>query len=257
MQFVIQLVSSALVTAAALAPPAAGQVVAFPREHHPWGRFQPGAWKVVRVVTSTIDAQKKATPTSTTETRTRLEALNETTVKLTIETSVEVADKKVDAQPQTVVQGYHGESTDQPVSIKDLGPDKVTIGGREIPCRVRQLETTASGTKTIAKTWYSESVAPYVLMRESVVTELESGAQLSETKVHVIDLDAKCLVLGKMCAAVELEVTHKHAKGHTKTHVWTMPEVPGGIVAHESTEYDAANQPIRSSKLELLGYGLK
>lgn len=228
-----------------------------PRAHHPWGKFAPGSWKLVRVVTETLGPDGKVATTSTTETRTTLEELTDTTVKLLINTSVEVAGKKVDAKPQTIVQGYHGESTEQPVTVKDLGPDKLTIDGHEIFCRVQQVETTADGAKTTAKTWYSDTVAPYVLRRESVATEAESEKPLSETTVNIIDLDETKMVLSMKRHTVRLKVTHKHAKGHTDTQVWSTLDVPGGIIAHTSEERDAAGQLVRRSTLELVDFGVK
>ena len=229
-----------------------------PRAHHPWGKFAPGSWKLVRVVTETLGPDgKTVVTTSTTETRTTLEELTDTTVKLLINTSVEVAGKKVDAKPQTIVQGYHGESTEQPVTVRDLGPDKLTIEGHEVPCRVQQVETTADGAKTTAKTWYSDTVAPYVLRRESVATEAESEKPLSETTVNIVDLDEAKTVLSKKRHTVMLKVIHKHAKGHTDTQVWSTLEVPGGIIAHESEERDAAGQLVRRSTLEVVDFGVK
>jgi hypothetical protein len=255
-------VGNALVAAAVLAlalptRPALAREGGLPREHHPWGRFAPGSWKLVRVVTETLDPKGEVTTTSTTETRTTLEGRSDSTVKLLINTSVEVTGKKVDATPQTIVLGFHGEPADQPVTVKDLGPDKVTIEGREIACRVQQVETTADGARTTAKTWYSDSVAPYMLRRESVSTEAETGKPLSETKVKIVDLDAQCTVLSVKRRAVKLEVTNKHAKGHTVTQVWSSMDVPGGVIAHTSDEFDATGKLVRRSRLELVDFGVK
>ena len=257
------LVCNALVAAAVVAlmpPPSTALALegrGIPREHHPWARFAPGSWKLVRVVTKTLDPKGEVLTTSTTETRTTLEGLSDTTVKLLINTSVEVAGKKVEAKPQTIVQGFHGESVEQPVSVKDLGADKVTIEGQEIACRVQQVETTADGTKTTVKTWYSDTVAPYVLRRESVATEAETDNPVSETEVKIVDLDTEYTVLSVKHHAVRLVVTHKHAKGHTVTQLWSTLDVPGGIIAHASEEFDAAQQPIRRSELELVDFGVK
>jgi len=257
------LVCNALVATAvalALTPPVRPALAVdrgVPREHHPWGRFAPGSWKLVRVVTETLGPKGEVTTTSTTETRTTLDELTDATVKLTINTSVEVAGKKVEAKPQSIVQGYQGDSTDQPATVKDLGTDKVTIDGQEISCSVQQVETTADGTRTMVKTWCSDGVAPYVLRRESVATEAETGKPLSETKVKVVHLVEIRKVLAEDRRTARLEVTHQHAKGHTITHVWTALDVPGGIVAHTSEEFDAAGQPIRRSRLELVDFGVK
>ena len=40
----------------------------------------------------------------------------------------------------------------------------------------------------------------------------------------------------------------------TRTTLWSSLEVPGGVVAHESEEFDAQGRLARRSKLELVGY---
>ena len=83
--------------------------VAALRQRHPWGRFEPGAWKLVRVVTETLDERGQVVSTSTTESKTTLKKVEDNEVTLLVELVVEIGGRRLDSEPQTVRQGFHGE----------------------------------------------------------------------------------------------------------------------------------------------------
>ena len=85
---------------------------------HPWGCCQPGTWKLVRVVTETLDEGGRVIGSSTTETKTTLVAADRDGITLEIQASMEVAGKRFQAEPQTVKQGFHGESSDAQLAPK-------------------------------------------------------------------------------------------------------------------------------------------
>ena len=91
-------------------------------QHHPWARFEPGAWKRVRVVTETLDEQGTVTSTSTTETKTSLVRVEQNAVDLEVEVSVEVAGKRFEGQPQCIRQGFNGEVVGPDMKIKSSQP---------------------------------------------------------------------------------------------------------------------------------------
>lgn len=231
-----------------------GQTTEITRKHHPWGRFQPGAWKLVRVVTESFEGPE--TLTSITHTRTVLKAVEEDSVTLLIEVSVQVPGKQFDAQPQTVKQSFHGELASEDLQITDLGTGQLAIQGRQIPCKIQQLELADAASKTVTKIYYSDSVEPYILKRESTKTDLE-GKILSQTTVEVTDLDVPCNVLGVIRSSAQLKKVHKHPKGTTTTLAFTSMAVPGGIVCHRLTELDSSGRMIRRSTLDLVAYGLE
>ena len=115
------------------------------RKHHPWGRFAPGAWKLVRV--DTYEGDAKAV-TSSTETKTTLQSLAADGVSLMIEVAVEVGGKQFETQPQVVKQGFDGELCTPGAVIKDLGPGQVTVQGRKIDCRVEQVAVEDACSRT-------------------------------------------------------------------------------------------------------------
>jgi hypothetical protein len=223
------------------------------REHHPWGRFQPGAWKLVRVTTETFE--DGAAMTSLTETKTTLKAVDQEGVTLLIEVSVQVAKKRFETQPYLVKQNFFGELTDHKIQTSELDPAEVTIQGREIPCQVYQLEIRNTASQTVTKIYYSDKVEPFILRREIVKSDLETGQKLSETTVEVIATDVPCKVLGDNHNCSKVRWVQEHANGTSTTVADTSTDVPGGTVSHTMKELDAEGQMVRRSSLALVDFG--
>jgi hypothetical protein len=228
-----------------------------PAKCHSWGSFQPGAWKLVRVVTETFDEQGNVTGISTTETRTALKEIGEAGVVLDVEVVLEIAGKRLDAAPQTVRQGFHGEPIEQQVHVKNLGAGHVLVEGRKIPCQVEQVEVIGSSNKIVTKTYWSPTVAPFVLRRESVTTDLQGTTVLSQSTVDVVALDMPCKVLAEMKSTSHVKTVVTHPKGTTTTLSVVSVDIPGGVVCHTSKEMDEKGRLIRRSALELIDYGLE
>ena len=141
--------------------------------HHSWGRFHPGAWKLVRVVTETFDDHGALASTNHTETKTTLRQVDSDGVRLDIEVGMEVAGKQFDAQPQCIKQGFHGELLSPDLKVKPSQASQLTVDDRKVPCRSQQMELAAGDSKTLITVYYSDTVAPYILKRQSITTGLD------------------------------------------------------------------------------------
>lgn len=245
-----------LILVAVLAPGAcfAGQS-GLTREHHPWGRFQPGAWKTVRVVTETFAGEK--TVTSVTDTKTSLSAVDDQGVTLLIEASLSVGGKQFDTEPHRVKEGFHSESATQDVTTKSLGEGTVTIQDRQISCKIEQIQYSTAAGKTTTKIYYSGTVEPYVLRRETVRTDPEGKTTLSETIVEVTALGVPCTIFRNLQRTAHVKSVHKHAKGTTTTLAVTSATVPGGVVCRTSKEFDEEDRLVSRSTLKLVEWGLQ
>jgi len=226
-------------------------------KEHPWGRFQPGAWKVVSVKTETLDEQGLVASTSITETQTTLKEIAEDGVTLEVKVSVEVAGKPFEAEPQTVKQGFHGGLLTSELKVTPLEDSEVTIEGRAIPCKVLRLEFAGPTSKTTTTIYHSPTTAPYVFRRDCVTTDAAGENVLSESSTRVVALDMPCKVLAEIKPAALVKSTHKHAKGTVTTWAYTSPDVPGGVISHSSKEVDTNGRVVRRSTLRLVGYDLK
>lgn len=231
------------------------QTVSAARQRHPWGRFEPGAWKLVRVVTETLDDTGKVVSNSTTETRTTLRSVDAQGITLAVEMVVEIGGRRLDGEPQIIRQGFHGETPGQPVALADAGTAVVTIDGRDYPCQIEQATITAASFKTVTRAFCSASVAPYALRLESATTDLQSGSQISRTQWQVASLDAPCRLFRGIRHAAQVKSVLEHAKGTTTTVALTSIDVPGGVVCHTAEELDASGRLMRRSTLELVAFG--
>lgn len=222
---------------------------------HPWGAFNPGTWKTVRVVTETLNEQGQVVSICTTDTKTMLVDIDNQGVTLEIQTCMEVAGKRFEAEPQTLKQGFHGELVGPNLKIKEPTADQqVEIEGRKIACMSQQLEAVTANGKTVTTIYYSETTAPYILKRESTTTDAEGANVLSETNVGVVSFETPLRVQGEMKSGIQMKTVHKNAKGTVTTLASVLPEVPGGVVSSCSKEVDQNGRLVRRSTLALIDY---
>ncbi len=226
-------------------------------KHHPWGRFEPGAWKLVRVTTESLDEKGIVVNTSNTETMTILTAVGKDGLTLEIHATIEVAGKRFDSEPQTLTVGFHGEPLSPQLKTKPPAAAHVLVEGEKIPCRVQELELVNPASKTITSVYYSDTVAPYVLKRHSITTDLESNNTISELTLEIEARQMPWRLFGRLKSAALVKSVQKHAKGTAVTWIITVPEVPGGVVSQTSKEVDSQGRIVRRSTLELIDYGLQ
>jgi hypothetical protein len=156
-----------------------------------------------------------------------------------------------------VKQAFNGETASGDLKTVSSAPGTVQIEDQKIACRVQQLESVGPAGKTVSTIYFSDTLAPYVLRRTSVTTDAEGRSVLGETSVDVVALDMPCKVLSEVKNAAQFRIVQKSPKGAITTWAVTVPEVPGGVVAHSSKETDVNGRLIRRSTLELVGYGLQ
>jgi hypothetical protein len=242
-----------LLGVAVLHAPAFAEENGIPAKLHPWGQFQPGTWKLVRVVTESLNEQGQLVSTSITDTKTTLLSVENDGVTLEVETCVEVAGKHFQSEPQRIRQGFHGEAAGPIPKLKDAVDGELLIEDRRMPCKIQELAVDDSNGKTVATLHYSTTVFPYVLKRASIVTDPD-GTTIGETSTEVIALDMPARVRGEIRAVAHVKTVHKTAKTTVTTLAVVAPEVPGGVVSQSSKEVAKNGQPVCRSTLELRDY---
>jgi hypothetical protein len=233
--------------------PAFAEETGLPAKLHLWGRFQPGTWKLVRVVTESLNEQGQVVSTSTTDTKTTLVSIDRDGVTLEVETCIEVAGKRYLSEPQTIRQGFYGETAGSGAKLKDPSDGELLIEDRKVPCKIQHLTVDDSNGKTAATLHYSTTVFPHVLKRAIAVTDPD-GTPASETNMDVVALDMPVRVHGAIRVAAYVKTVYKTAKATITTMAVVAPEVPGGVVNQSSKELANNGQPVGRSTLELLDY---
>lgn len=171
-----------------------------------------------------------------------------------IESTVEVAGKRITAAPQTVVQRYDGGPTEQNAPVLVQGTERVTIDSTNYNCEVQQMEMTTPMGRSVTKTCYSDKVFPYVLRRETITTDAQNNVVSGRSTLEVVAVDMPARVLHETQSTAHIKAFQQHEKGSTVTLAVTAPDVPGGIVSHSSKERDAEGRIVRRSTLELTDY---
>jgi hypothetical protein len=228
------------------------QTPSFPPDHHPWGRFPLGSWKLVRVVSEALDAQGRVVTVTKTETRTKLIASDAHSYTLQVEVAVEIAGRRFASAPQIVKHGYYGETAGQPVAVKNLGTSQLALDGHMVACELRQAVIESEGVKRVSTIHYSDSLPPYQLRRETTA----EGADDKRTTslVEIVSLNLPQRIINEIKQASYVKTTHKHPQGSKVTLEVQCDDVPGGVVSHWSSETDLHGKTLRRSTLELVDY---
>jgi hypothetical protein len=217
---------------------------------HPWGKFDLGAWKRMRVVAETMNEQGAVTDSKTT-----LFDLDDESLSLETRTCVEMAGKRYESEPQIVKQGFHGEVISPNLKMKESTAGQVEIEERKIPCQVLKLESATNTGKTSITIYYSASVAPYILQRESKTTDVEGKNILSETTSTVLSLEMPYRIQDEMRTVSHIKTVQKSPNGSVIVLATLCSDIPGGVVSYSSKELDAGGKLVRRSALELIDYG--
>ncbi len=247
--------SAAIVVAAIVSPlRCAADDNPTPRELDVWGRFGAGSWKSTRITTETVDESGKVTATSTCQQRIKLTSVDAHHVALRITVTMETDGRRFDTEPQTVDHGYYGENAGQTVQLKDLGKASLKIDGSEYPCQSREASIESDGRKTECRIFQSSFQAPYLLRRETHITDAANPSANNEETSEVIAVDMPYRV-GTEIKPVSFERSiQKNAKGSTVTLDVTSVDVPGGIASRMSTERETHGHVIRRVTMDLIDY---
>jgi hypothetical protein len=231
------------------------QDLAFPAEHHPWGRFPVNSWKVVRTRSESLDDKGHVVNVTTTETKTTLVAVDHASYTLRTDATVDVASRRVTTAAQTTKHGFYGETPGQAIDVKRAADASLTIDGRSIPCEVRQVTLAADSGKLISTLYYSDELPPFVLRRETAL-EAVAEEKRNSTLVEVVALDLPQRIRGELKQASYVKTTQKLPHGSKVTLEVHCDEVPGGVTAHWASETDESGRVVRRSTLELVEYSL-
>jgi len=234
-----------------------GEPPAVLKQSHAWARFAPGSWRQVRITTESFDADGRLTNSSTTDNITTLQDITADQVTLKVEVTVEVEGKRFPSQPQILRQGFAGETVGQTVSFRPLEPHSVTIGGRQFACEAQQIEILGGVNKELTEISFSSLLTPPIVKRKTTLSDSASGKTTQETLAEVFALDVRHRVLGQPRRAYRVQTMQTTDRGATTTVAVHVPEIPGEVVEHLSKKLDSQGRLERSSRLELVGYGIQ
>ncbi|MCH8044664.1 MAG: hypothetical protein IID44_13200 [Planctomycetes bacterium] len=224
-----------IAVAAPLVPAVVAQEeAAFPRRHHAWARFEPGAWKTVRAITESFDKDGKLISTNVALTKTSLVAINGSQVTLRLEGTVNLGGQDFDSDPIESTQRLCGAAVDQKVTLKVGGKAKVTIDGETYECSVIESVAVDAEKKTITTTkiYFSDSVSTHVLRREIVTVDAATKEEKSRTTISAYALDMPRRIFTQIRPTSIFKAVY--VNGETRKITWAVSsaDVPGEIISN-------------------------
>ncbi len=232
-----------------------GAVWTLPVEHHPWGRFRPGAWQTVRTVTETLDQKGQVTSTSVTTTTSILQAVTRDSFTLKVTVTMDVDGKEVRAAPKLVERRFDGAGNGQQATTRCVGTRTVRIEGIPVVCTVYEREVIDEASRQHTRIFYSGKVAPYVIKQEQRSTDRSGKEALDKIVEEVVHRDRPRRYLSRLLETWTVKAVRTNSKGSITSLARQCEEIPGGLIDRTTKEKDSTGRLVRRSKLELVSYG--
>lgn len=246
--------------------PDAGPASPLPASQHPWGRFEPGAWRRLVIVSESFDENGVLVGRSETQ---RTESLVNRTASqytLKLETVIDVSGKRLPGPMQELTLGLLTDSPLVATSI-DIGePTTISLQGQAIPCEQWLLTlptgpVTASSevtkqSESVETLYYNAETFPYLLRRKR--QEIVEGKTVGEQTTNVVRVGVPTVLESKILSAYHTTTLKKSPSGPTTERQGVHAlEIPGGLVSESATEFDATGRRVRWTVTRLAAYGLR
>ena len=244
---------------------AAGEGAPMPltANEHPWGRFLPNTWCIVQTVTIANIEGRAVQSTQTV--RATLRSVNEGSVTLQEEETLELGGRIVPKSPQIVKYDFYNEPilekpSQDGVKVRQGPPEKLMIDRKVVPCAVRIYEQHTSGGILTTTIWYTPQVYPYVLRVEKILRSVsegeDAGKQIIRQSVTLVQETSalKTLRVTRRNRTYTLQTVEKAGNITRITDARCSWDRPGGLLESTTRELDSQGVEIRRSVTRMTNY---
>lgn len=236
------------------------------RRTHPWARFEPGAWRRLRVVTESFDAAGESSGVNASERIERLVAVDDETYTLEVENLAPLAGLPT---PGAVERRHLSLLTDRSadlgkLTIEEAEPANISFGGSlggiVVPCRTWRATTTGEGATEEEVLSVAVGSDPAVL-RRTLATTLGGapgvgGVPGATVTANVSRLDLPALYAERLTRSWHLATTITHPSGsRTERAAVYSADAPGGLHSESAADFDATGRRTFWSVTDLVESG--
>lgn len=226
------------------------------RRTHPWARFEPGAWRRLRVVTESFDAAGESSGVNASERIERLVAVDDETYTLEVENLAPLAGLPT---PGAVESRHLSLLTDRSadlgaLAIEEIEPATISFGDVVVPCRTWRATTAGEGATETEVLSLAVGSDPAVLRR--TLTTTVGGAPGATVTANVSRLDLPALYAERLTRSWRLATTITHPSGsRTDRAAVYSADAPGGLHSESAADYDASGRRTFWSVTDLVESG--
>lgn len=223
------------------------------RDRDSWARFRVGSWKQMRVVRQTLTDKGEVASTSSEETKTILQDVDENGYTLHVETRITVGGQTFKPVSQPVHRGFDGEINGETAKVAVVGEDKMTINGRVVPFELREIVYEHDGKKRISRVCYSPDLSPHTL-KQVVTSHDDQGKQTGSTVSEVLAVEMPHCVKGEIHRVAHVRTVREHPQGSETFVEFHSDQIPGGVAYQASTSCDKNGRVLSRTTTELVDY---
>lgn len=232
--------------------------VVLSQRHHPWTRFEPGAWRTTELTTETLGVDGKVSSQTIITRLITLEALRNQRYSLREETVVDTRGRQVNGKPRVSWHNMFFDDESDAVAVELAKPEIILLNDQRITCRVLQARLTGSNQHKTARLFIDDVTSPYIFRREIHETQVSQDAGSPRRSVQeVIAVDMPYPYRGNVISTAHVRSVVTSSKGKIIRLSIVSDDVPGGVVAEWSKELDRDGRVLRRGYLELTDYGRK
>lgn len=227
-----------------------------PAQLHPWARFSPGSWREIQITSEGFDDQGRTIGRSVTTQKEILTKVTNETYVITVQTTVDVGGKRIDGPPNTRVARMSTDGGGQVFATTRQSDEVLALSAGEVECQVFEVQYANESRHMRDRIFFSADVFPHVLRRDTYEQTTSAADDIEPEQTHVTL--ARLVPLeweGGIISCAWQERVRRHEKGQSQAIVLLSPEVPGGEIRSQSTEFDSSGRRIRWSVQKLLAYG--
>ncbi|MCA9178389.1 MAG: hypothetical protein KDB14_28205 [Planctomycetales bacterium] len=239
--------------ALSVALPACADEPTAARRRNPWVRFNPGAWKRMRIRKETYNREGAISVSSLEETKTQLKQAEEKSFTLDLMSQVSLAGEDLAPRSKQVALTYYGTPVDLQPTVQVLEDTvKVEVEGGEVACRVVVVEANSETQLRTTKLFLDGDM---VLRQESVVTNPRENAVAARSTSNVVARNLMHNVLGEQRT---MYITYTLTRRTDSIiHAWEhhCPQVPGGLIQGWTKVTDLEGNLQERIVMELVDFG--
>lgn len=239
-----------------------------PRQHHPWARFQPGAWRQTQTMTATLDETGNIVGQNFSTQKETLDAVADGKFVLKVQATVDVGGKQIVGDEK--IRALHLEtdgagSLSETIRLDDLS---LSVAGRQLDCERWDIVYQQGDRGLRDAIHYCASQFPYVVKRQTFsanskltkntaadVEVEEDEVENPDQIVEVVALETPYTLNDQVLNCTCIRTLRQRAKGGSVRIKWICREIPGGEVQVQTTEFDAQGRSLRFSETTLLDFG--
>lgn len=223
--------------------------------HHPWARFEPGAWRRLRETNETFDRQGVFVGRSVSERVETLLRVEGQRYVLRVESVTDVAGKRLPGAIQEIALSMLNDRADLSIQTRLAESTTLNLAGRATPCDRWELSSPLEAGVYEESLYYSAEAFPHFLKRVLRVRRDDSVAEESDWLVTRVG--EPVLLAGSLHPGWSVSESTLEAGGLAQRWSLHTLQAPGGLVRKREVLTNTSGERVRWSVTELVEAGLE